>query len=303
MTRWVPIAAAAVIAISACDRAADPGTQGVNYTVYVPMRDLETNWRGEVTVETSMEPWFAWDEFVEGELASWDGNLRLVRWPSEEVVPGRWTFDVDEARNRGVFSFEPDAPLSPDDGWYALQVRFGGIGIRRGYFGPELFDERFPGGVNHQFHDGWSTTRFYQADYPLFRLSGGAFLAAGEVPASTGFLANVLGGATVTSDVDLTSSFRVLVAGERVACTLEPSALRAGEDFVGLRASCDGPLTEGALVVELDPLPLVSSGGLSVHYCGVGGRSRWEGRVGADPLLNGPCDDAALLDIPPSDAR
>lgn len=292
------------VLVFGCDQhAPDPGTGGVHYTVYIPMRDLETNWRGEIAVETSMEPWFAWEEFVEGELASWDGNLRLVRWPSEEVVPGSWVFSVDATTNRGVFAFEPETPLSPDQGWYALQIRFEEIGVRRGYFGPQLFDDRFPGGIGHQYHDGWSTTRFFQASYPLLRVSGGAYLADGVVPASSGALVTMAEPGVVTADVDLTSSIRVEIAEARVRCSFDPATLRTGETFSGIRITCDGPTSAGSFVVDLDTLPLVSSEGLAIHYCGIGGTPRWEGSVGARNLPEGACDDAALLDIPPRDGR
>ena len=299
MTSWATIFATSALLASACD---GRPSEVVHYTVFLPMRDLETNWRGEVAVETTYEPWFAWEEFEAGELASWEGNVRLVRWPSEEFVPGRWVFAVDRSMNRGVFSFEPETPLSPADGWYAVQIRFGGLGVRRGYFGPELFSERDPGGFGHQFHDGWSTTRFHRASYPLLGLWGGSDLGDDRRAPSAGARTWISEPLVARADIDLTGSVHGRVAGESVRCTADPASLRAGEPFPVVTLACDPPTRAGQeFSISLDPLPLQSREGLEVHYCGAGGRPQWSAHMGG-LLDDDDCDDAALLDIPPTRA-
>lgn len=78
------------------------------------------------------------------DLPRWDGALRLVRWPSAELVPGVWRLDSEGAIH--TFAFEPEASTY-EEGWYAIQIDFSVIGEDR--------EARLP----YQFPviDGWTT--------------------------------------------------------------------------------------------------------------------------------------------------
>jgi len=98
-------------------------------------------------------------EYEAEELPRWNGALRLVRWPSTELVPGVWRQGIEGGRH--TFRFEPEAP-SYEEGWYAVQIDFAAIGETRG---PALRSEL-------PVIDGWTTNAFRIGTQPLIRFYG-----------------------------------------------------------------------------------------------------------------------------------
>ena len=98
-------------------------------------------------------------QFEEEELPRWSGALRLVRWPSTELVPGVWHQGIEGGRH--TFRFEPEASTY-EDGWYAVQIDFAAIGETRG---PARRSEL-------PVIDGWTTNLFRIGSQPLIRFYG-----------------------------------------------------------------------------------------------------------------------------------
>jgi len=111
-------------------------------------------------------------EFESDEKRAWDGNLRVVHWPSAELAAGEWRLRDSDPPGSVVYDFLPDGEMP--DGWYAVQVDFDAINEARG-FGPPY--ER---GLPEMEHarpviDGWTTTRFHVGSLPVVRFFGSVY--------------------------------------------------------------------------------------------------------------------------------
>lgn len=144
--------------------------------------------------------------FRDSEIPGWEGNLRVVRWPGEDLVPGTFRGESDSGMFR--FRFQPDAAL--DDGWYAVQIDLDALPVRRTLTGPEL-----------DVRDGWTTSRFRVGTYPIIRVLGVFQSPSVEsaVDSQLLFVSSEL--VPFSGTVRLADYLDVVVNGEPVRCGVE----------------------------------------------------------------------------------
>ena len=273
----------------------EPGPAGPDrlYSVEFSMEDLSTNYSEEISL-TIHDLGVPLDEFLEGELESWSVGARVVAWPGRDEVAGRWEFSGGrEADQLPTLTFRPDVPL--ERGWYALQVNFDLLAVRRGVYlsGPE-FDESGRGA--HSFHEGLTTSRFHTGSFPLVRVIGGTNPPEdgrdGGGTITLGFTEPVM--STVEFRPD--ALMQVTVGGRPVECRLDVTAdvVRPGEMLTGWRWNCDAPRERGALQVIVTPPAWRGSSGENIHYCGTNGGTTWDAD---DVLVATNCDAGAFTTI------
>lgn len=203
----------------------------------------------------------------DAELSLWDGALRMVRWPSGEIVPGSWAYD----RGTGIFHFGV-AGAQFGDGWFAVQADLDRVGRRAA-------DRSAP------IVDGWWTSRFRVGSQPLARIS---YSLARTPPDSNSIEITCSEDAAVSEVRRFSEHVEVTVDGEPRACaafdersdTFGPSPLFEGpRTFYYASLECgfiaEGALVEVRMVAGFTDMPLTDYRGVSPP--------RWTFRVGEDP--------------------
>lgn len=239
-----------------CSQDALPPSE--DYTVRMAPEDLTTGLTASVRPTVTLSTYWPWqspDEFVARELPAWDRGLRLVRWPSQELVAGRWVFS--NTYPPSTLTFEPETELAP--GWYATQMRFSDLPVTRGTLAsaPQVLAGTAGPNVGSTLIEGWTTTRFHVGSRPIAQLWGfidtGGDGGGGHVELYT------------TEDVRLTEAqetaglLEVTVDGVPLRCPPHAQRLDVG-DPLRLSWTCDDPGREGEVVVTLRPLAAAPTG-------------------------------------------
>lgn len=250
----------------------------VNEGVQLSVPDRVTNLAPDVPIVVGLIDHFPWrniEEFVAGELPSWNDSLHLVRWPGREAVPGSWEFSNDYPL---TFTFQPRAPL--EEGWYALQVRLEGLPVQRGLWG---------GGYG--FVDGMHTARFRVGSAPRLGFSGGLFPATAENEAGGSFHLGTTESFVVTADQP-TVPIRVTVDGVEIPCAPYTRTMLAGERFGGMGWRCrDIPASGRGQVI----IPRIPTAPANARYWARGAPPTWTFEVG-EPIDPRTIDDDMFLD-------
>ena len=211
------------------------------------------------------------------ELPRWDGAVRLVRWPSAELVPGVWRQGFEEGRH--TFRFEPEAP-SYEEGWYAVQIDFAAIGETRG---PARRTEL-------PVIDGWTTNAFRIGTQPLIKFDG--TLSASELNESRAVIFQSTERIPMSEVRRFEEFLEVRVNNTPHRCSSDsifgPSPMfEVSNPFETARAHCD-PVPEGALI-EIG----IRDGFFDVPVMDYRGHSppTWSFRAGEVPDNVGPVDE------------
>ena len=217
-------------------------------------------------------------EPFERELPRWDGALRLVRWPSTELVPGVWR--LGSVQGIHTFAFEPEAPY--EEGWYAIQIDFASVGDTRGPFRRDL-----------PVVDGWTTNLFRIGSQPLIRLGG--TLSASELNESRALTFQTTEVVAMSAVRRFDDYLEVLVNGRPHRCTSDgvfgPSPMfEVSNPFENAGVRCD-PVPEGALI-EIS----IRDGFFDVPVMDYRGHSppSWSFRALENPDNVGPVEDVFL---------
>lgn len=237
--------------------------------------DFVTNQAPDVPIViqlSEISPWQTFDEFIERELPAWHASSRVVRWPSREPVEGRWVFSVTDL----TLTFEPVAPLP--EGWFALQVRFSDLPVRRGTVAMHAFEI----GVAPQYwDDGWVTTRFHVGSLPTFQIWGGLDPGTDGHDPGGMFTLGATEAVVLDADVPLEGLLTVTLDGERVDCAptegFGPLLLAQGYPFSGITWTCPDVPHAGRVEVSLRPLEGTPPG---TRYVGQGTPPTWIGETG-----------------------
>ena len=223
-----------------------------DFTVEMSPTDLATGQSPDVLPLVRLSnyrPWGSVEGFVAEELPFWNDHLRLVRWPTGELVPGRWVFSNDTAM---TFTFEPESPLEP--GWYAVQVDFRGLPVVRGTLAntPQVLSGSAGPAVGTAVIEGVTTARFFVGSRPIAQMWG----------AITGPSEGRDGGGNITLFVTEPVSLdreqatedllMATVDGEPVRCVPFNESIPVGI-FRGLSWECDDPGRSGDVVVTMQP--------------------------------------------------
>lgn len=216
-------------------------------------------------------------EPFERELPRWDGALRLVRWPSTELVPGAWRLGSVEGIH--TFAFEPEAPY--EEGWYAVQIDFASIDTR-GAFRHDL-----------PVFDGWTTNLFRIGSQPLIRFWG--TLSASELDGSRAITFQTTEVVAISAVRRFDDYLEVRVNGLPHRCTSNdvfgPSPMfEVSNPFAQANVACD-PVPEGALI-EIS----LREGFFDVPVMDYRGNSppSWSFRALDNPDNVGPAEDVFL---------
>jgi len=140
---------------AACGSSSAPDSHGER-TIWVRPSDLRTAVSAdasEVSVRIQGE---TPERFRATELDGWEGNLRIVRWPEGDLVPGVFLTAED---GEFTFHFAPESVLT--EGWYAVQLDLAALPSRRTPSDPAL-----------EVRDGWTSSRFRVGSYPIVRVLG-----------------------------------------------------------------------------------------------------------------------------------
>lgn len=269
--------AACLQALSGCgDSSGGPNADVYASTVLVSFRDLTTAVTPDaiqtVTFEGAPIPiavslsYADLDSFVAGEQASWEGNLRVVRWPSLEPAEGRWVLTASAPEGGVTMTFAPTSDLA--EGWYALQINFPAIHERAGGIRRGILYSRYP------VFDDWTTSRFHVGSLPLLSFEGG-ILARDGVATESNVVFALSEPVYSSTPTEFESVFHATADGVEVPCSItegEPSEdmqLRVGD----IRCDLVGP---GArVVISIDDV-FRSAAGVALRD--LEGRSgpRWE---------------------------
>lgn len=290
MMRWSALLPNACLALVIGSCAGPDGLDRL-YSVTFGMEDLTTSFTGSPTL-TIHELGGSVEDFVARELDSWSYAARVVHWPERSRVAGHWAFDAGDGDHLPMFTFVPDAPL--EERWYALQVNFDMLPVRRGtYESAPALDESGRG--RHFWDDGWTTSRFHVGSQPLVRVIGG------PVPPEDGRAGGGSFGVGFTEPVVSETGFlpeelaSVTVGGRPVDCRLSVPAppVRAGEVLSGWRWVCASPAVAGQLQITLsaEARSFRGASGVAVRYCGTDGGTVWNAER---DVVATHCDPAAF---------
>jgi len=258
--------AACLQALSGCgDNPGAPNTDVYASTVRLSFRDLTTAVTPEAIQTATFEgapipisvtlSYADLDSFVAGEQASWEGNLRVVRWPSLEPAEGRWVLTAAAPEGGVVMTFVPSSGLA--EGWYALQINFPAMHERAGGIRRGILYSRYP------VFDDWTTSRFHVGSLPVLSLEG-AILARDGVATESNVVFAVSEQVFSSTPVEFRSVFHVTANGAEVPCSItegDPSddlQLRVGD----IRCDLVDP---GALVVISIDDVFRSASGVALH--------------------------------------
>lgn len=266
-----------------------PGTPAAtdDFTVRMTPADFVTDQTPDVPIVielTNIRPWQSVEEFTRGELPSWHANSRVVRWPSREAVEGRWIFS-----NAAPYTlrFEPNVSLPV--GWFAVQVRFSELPVRRGTATSEAFER---GLAPQYWDDGWVTTRFHVGSLPIVALIGGIEPATDGRDSGGSFSLYVTEAIVLDADLPLDGLLTVTLDGEPVRCVPwlgDGVVLPAdGHPFGGVRWDCTDVPHAGRVDVTLR---LLEGTPASLRYAGTGTPPTWTGQTGR-PFSNSDLTDA-----------
>ncbi|MBN8615297.1 MAG: hypothetical protein J0L92_32175 [Deltaproteobacteria bacterium] len=207
--------------------------------------------------------------FPDREVPQWEGLLRVVRWPSGEIVPGTWAYDDVSS----TFHFRVAGPFF-DEGWFAIQAELGRVGRR-------ARDNSLP------IVEGWSTSRFRIGSQPLATLSYylGDFspdYGAIEITCSENAEVSEVRRFSEHIDVSVDGEPRTCTAMDETNDTFGPSPLfEEPRPFYTASVECgfvpNGALVEVMMRDGLTDLPLTDYRGVSPP--------RWSFRVGDDPRM------------------
>jgi hypothetical protein len=264
------------VCISSCSHPMDARPPEVDTTVRMLPADFVTGQAPDVPIVielTNIQPWQSLEDFVRDELPAWHASSRVVRWPSREPIEGRWMFsNAFPIRLR----FEPAEPLPR--GWFALQVRFSDLPVRRATAPAHLFET----GQAPQFlDDGWATARFHVGSLPTVQIwgridpptegfegSGGSFSLFTSEPM------------VLERDLPLDGLLTVTLDGDVVDCSV-PTVTRVrradGAPLGGITWTCSNVPHAGHVEVTLRPLDGAPVG---LRYVGEGNPPRWTGETG-----------------------
>lgn len=197
--------------------------------------------------------------FPDREVAGWDGALRVVRWPSGEIVEGTWAYDAAAITHH----LQPARDL--EEGWYAVQADLGRVGRRA--------DRSLP------VVDGWTTSRFRVGSQPLATLT---YSLSNRPPDSNVIDIACSENAVVSDARRLTEHLSVTVDGAPRACAplvdLD-DVFGPSRPFSRMSVECgfvpSGALVEVTMREGLTDVPLTDYRGNAPP--------RWSFRVGEDP--------------------
>jgi len=208
------------------------------------------------------------ETFVRVEQESWEGNVRVVRWPSLEPTEGRWVLTSGSDGNGVVMTFTPEADLA--EGWHALQVNFPAIHeramIRRG-----ILYSRYP------VFDGWTTSRFYVGSMPIVFVGGGISVRGAD-ETETFLEISVSEPVHPRSPLSFLSHFHVTADGASVACHTRPgeaSDFGPTQPLSLIYVGCDAAPPGAHVTISLDDV-FTSEGGVGLHDLEGRTPPRWE---------------------------
>ncbi|MBX7196240.1 MAG: hypothetical protein K1X94_29560 [Sandaracinaceae bacterium] len=238
-----------------CSQDALPPSE--DYTVRMAPEDLTTGLTASVRPTVTLSTYWPWqspDEFVARELPAWDRSLRLVRWPSQELVAGRWVFS--NTYPPSTLTFEPETELAP--GWYATQMRFSDLPVTRGTLAsaPQVLAGTAGPNVGSTLIEGWTTTRFHVGSRPIALLRG--FIATGGEEGGDLHLF-VSEEVALAAEQDTSGLLEVTVDGSPLQCPAYARLVPSGP-FLGLDWICESPEREGEVVVTLRTLAAAPAG-------------------------------------------
>ncbi len=256
----------------ACSQPTSPPAEDT--TVQMVPGDLVTNQAPDVSIVielTNILPWQSLEEFVREELPAWTASSRVVRWPSREPIEGRWVFSNAYPL---TLRFEPAAPLPR--GWFALQVRFSDLPVRRGTAPGAAFES---GQAPQLLDDGWVTARFHVGSLPIVQLTGRVD------PPTEGFAGS--GGSftllttepiVLDRDLSLEGLLTVTLDGEVVDCPAlsDTPFRRADGSPFGVSFTCSDIPHAGRVEAALRPLDGAPPG---LRYTGEGNPPTWVGET------------------------
>ena len=208
------------------------------------------------------------ESFVSFEQGFWEGNIRVVRWPSLEPTEGRWVLTSGTDGGGVLMTFTPDTDLP--EGWYALQVNFPAIHERAGFRRGILYS-------TYPVFDDWTTSRFRVGSLPITFIRGGV---AERGTADVGAFMEI--GVTEPVHPETLSSFlshfHVTAEGESLACRTQGDRVYEfgpTQPLNVIHVGCD-PAPAGARVtITIDDV-FTSAAGVGLHD--LEGRSppRWD---------------------------
>jgi hypothetical protein len=211
------------------------------------------------------------EAFEREEMPAWEGNIRVVHWPSTELAAGEWALHVSEPPGSVTFEFVPTADLAV--GWYAVQVDFDAINEARGAGPP--YDRGLRLDETRPVIDGWTTTRFYVGSLPIIRLGGSVFDEAAARGGINGFAIHSSELVRFSSDVDLIDGLVVQIDGRPWTCR-DPNP-ESGSTLFGptsgrtwsiVTVACDAAPPGGHVTVGFTPELVEAAGGLLVDIHG-----------------------------------
>jgi hypothetical protein len=227
--------------------------------------------------------------FEMGEGRAWEGNIRVVHWPSTELAAGEWALHVSEPPGSVTFEFVPTGDLAV--GWYAIQVDFDAINEARGAGPP--YDRGLRLDETRPVIDGWTTTRLHVGSLPIVRLGGTIFERT-----SGGFVIQPSEVVRFSSDVDLIDGLIVHVDGRPWTCR-DPNpesgstlfGPTSGRTWSGVTVACDAAPTGGHVTVGFTPELVEAAGGLLLDIHG-NSPPAWSFRVSENAEGDGQPADA-----------
>lgn len=177
-----------LVLLSCSDHGADTN-ESPRY-IATSIRDLQTGYSAD-GMPFWIDPIELPDEYLSAD------TLRLVRWPSGELVSGAWRPMVGEIfGGRELLYFVADSSLA--NGWYAIQIRL-----------PDWYYSLSGLGVTSD--DGWTTQRGHVGSMPTA-------LLAGDSPDLVLHLSEPV---TFDEEYDLNSFLEYTIDGRAASCRYE----------------------------------------------------------------------------------
>lgn len=208
------------------------------------------------------------DSFVSFEQGFWEGNVRVVRWPSLEPTEGRWVLTTGSDGNGVLMTFTPDADLP--EGWYALQVNFPAIHERAGFRRSILYSP-------YPVFDGWTTSRFHVGSLPIIVIGGGV-AERGATDVGSRMEIGVTEPVHPPTLSSFLSHFHVTADGESLACRTQGDEVYEFGPTQPLRiiyVDCDAAPAGARVTITLDDV-FTSAAGVGLHDLEGRTPPRWE---------------------------